>query len=321
MTITIGYTPEYLEWTGSHASPQRAALALAHIRARAAEDEIDVKILDPVQTYELGPNGTRAALREVHDHDYVDRVMGGQLPGHSGDQGRVATLMFEGTRALVKEMESRGMPNEVFFNPQGAKHHAGFAHASGFCVFNDMAWAAKHFTDQGLKVAYLDWDAHHGDGVEDLTRDNKKVLTASIHQGGIFPGTGLGSDPKKFVYNYPLQAGDGDEDLMDCVVTALDLIADFEPDVLLLAIGADGHVEDPLASLEFTVEGFGQAGAAVGEYAREAGIPVLVGGAGGYTPFSYTPLAWAEVIMAMHEQLSEPLDADKHLFNVPDGAI
>jgi len=321
MTITIGYSRGFLKWTGSHASPQRAALALAHIQARAVEDEIDIKVIDPKKTYELGENGTRAALREVHDHNYVDRVIGGKLPGHGGDQGRIATLMFEGTRALVKEMEARGMPSEVFFNPQGAKHHAGFDYASGFCVFNDMAWAAKHFTDKGLKVAYLDWDAHHGDGVEMLTRDNKKVLTVSIHQGGIFPGTGLGSDPKKLVYNFPLDAGDGDEELMDRVVMALDIIADFEPDILLLAIGADGHVEDPLASLEFTVEGFGQAGAAVGEYAREKGIPVLVGGAGGYTPFSYTPLAWAEVIMAMNEQLMEPLDADKHLFNAPDGAI
>lgn len=321
MTITIGYTPEYLDWTGSHASPQRAALALAHIQARAAEDEIDVKLLDPTKTYELGANGTRAALREVHDHDYVDRVIGGQLPGHSGRQGQVATLMFEGTRALVKEMEERGMPNEVFFNPQGAKHHAGFAHASGFCVFNDMAWAAKHFTDKGLKVAYLDWDAHHGDGVEDLTRDNAKVTTVSIHQGGIFPGTGLGSQPNKGVWNFPLEAGDGDEELMERVSMAIDIIERFEPDVLLMAIGADGHVEDPLAHLEFTVEGFGQAGAMVGEFAREARIPVLVGGAGGYTPFSYTPLAWAEVIMALNEQLMEPLDAHKHFFNAPDGAI
>lgn len=304
MTITIGYTPEYLKWTGSQASPQRAALALAHIQARAADGEIDVKLLDPTETYELGANDTRAALREVHDHDYVDRVLGGALLGHSGDQGRVATLMFEGTRALVKEIEERSFPNEVFFNPQGAKHHAGFAHASGFCVFNDMAWAAKHFTDQGLKVAYLDWDAHHGDGVEDLTRDNKKVTTVSIHQGGIFPGTGISSQPKKGVWNFPLREGDGDEELLHVVSRGIDIIERFQPDMLLMAIGADGLQEDPLAQLQFSIEGFGQAGAMVGEYLREAGIPVLVGGAGGYTPFSYTPLAWAEVIMAIHEQIS-----------------
>lgn len=305
MTITIGYSPVYLEWTGSHASPQRAALALAHIQARAAEDEIEVKVINPEKTYELGSEGTRAELHKVHAPSYVDRVMGGKLQGHGGNQGLVATLMFEGTRALVKEMEERGMPSEVFFNPQGAKHHAGFDYASGFCVFNDMAWAAYHFADKGLRVAYLDWDAHHGDGVELLTRDNKRVLTASIHQGGIFPGTGLGSDPKKHVHNFPLEAGANDEDLLDAVSDALMAIDRFEPHVLLLAIGADGHVEDPLAGLEFTVEGFGQAGAMVGEFAREAGVPVLVGGAGGYTPFSYTPLAWAEVIMALNEQLAE----------------
>lgn len=320
MTITIGYSPFYLQWTGSHASPQRAKLAVEHIQARAEDDGFDVEMIDIPSSLAY----REILLQElvlVHDSKYLEALHAGEYAAHPGDQGFVAEMMFAGTERLVRQIEKDGFVPQVYFNPQGAKHHAAFNHSSGFCALNDMAWAAKHFTLQGKKVAYLDWDAHHGDGVEDLTRDNKKVLTASIHQGGIFPGTGLSSQPKKGVYNYALEAGDGDEQLMDSVIDALDRISEFEPDILLVACGADGHAQDPLASLEFTIEGFGQAGAAVGEYAREARIPVLVGGAGGYTPFSYTPLAWAEVIMAMHGQLSEPMDADKHLYGVPDGAI
>ena len=78
----------------------------------------------------------------------------------------------------------------------GAKHHAQYDHSSGFCVFNDFAIAADIATkDHGLKVAIIDIDAHHGDGVENLTRENPSVLTFSIHESGIFPGTGNSDEP------------------------------------------------------------------------------------------------------------------------------
>lgn len=304
MTVHIGYSPVYLQWEGSHASPMRAHLAVEHIKARAADENVTLNHINP-STSLTNRNADKRRLKEIHDPKYVDAMFDGTYSAHPGEQGSlVAPMMFAGTRALVQAMENAGMPSEVFFNPQGAKHHAAYSHSSGFCAFNDMAWAAKHFTDQGLKVAYLDWDAHHGDGVEDLTRKNKNVMTVSIHQGGIFPGTGLHSKPHAGVWNFPLEAGDGDWELTDAVDQALVLIEDFEPDVLLMAIGADGHESDPLANLKFTVEGFGQVAEMVGEYVREAGIPVLVGGAGGYQPFSYVPLIWAEVIMSLNAQIS-----------------
>lgn len=301
MTITIGYSPIYLAWEGSHASPQRAALSLAHIQARAAAEDIDVKVIDPSTFYSYP--ALKKALCEVHDPTYVERMLDGTHPAHPGAQGRVALTMFDGTVALVREIEKREMPVEVFFNPQGAKHHAAYDQSTGFCAFNDMAWAAQHFTKKGLKVAYLDWDAHHGDGVEDLTLNNPNVLTISIHQGGVFPGTGLRSRPSKKAWNFPLSAGDGDEELLEMVERSLDIIEKFEPDVLLMAIGADGHESDPLAGLNFTLDGYHQAAEMVGEYLRGAQIPALVGGAGGYQPFTFVPLIWADVIMTLDEQL------------------
>ena len=177
--ITLAYSPKYLDWTGSHASPQRAHLAVEHIKARATVEGIDIRSITP----RLDKKGARDALQTVHSAQYIDKVFAGQDTAHADSvlQGETATIMFQGTRVLVEQIDADGFKSQVYFNPQGAKHHAMRSHSSGFCVFNDHAWAAQHFAAQGLKVAYLDWDAHHGDGVEALTKRSPQILTASIH--------------------------------------------------------------------------------------------------------------------------------------------
>jgi acetoin utilization protein AcuC len=303
MTITIAYTPGYLAWEGSHASPQRARLAVEHILARTESEGIATTIIEP----EFDADRIREELALVHDPAYVDGVLAGKRGVPNKLQGKTASLMHLGTSDLVAQIEADGFKPQVYFNPQGAKHHAAKDHASGFCVFNDHAWAAQHWAAQGKKVAYLDWDAHHGDGVEALTRDNVNILTASIHQGGIFPGTGNRTSHKHRALNYPLDSGDGDVELLEAVEDALYAIRDFEPDVILLACGADGLAGDPLAQLMFTIEdGIIPAARLVGQLAKELGVPVLVGGAGGYQPFTYVPIAWAETILTIHEELTAP---------------
>ena len=300
--ITLAYSPKYLDWTGSHASPQRAHLAVEHIKARATVEGIDIRSITP----RLDKKGARDALQTVHSAQYIDKVFAGQDTAHADSvlQGETATIMFQGTRVLVEQIEADGFKSQVYFNPQGAKHHAMRSHSSGFCVFNDHAWAAQHFAAQGLKVAYLDWDAHHGDGVEALTKRSPQILTASIHQHGIFPGTGNRTMQKYNALNYPLFAGDGDAELVEAVEDALYAIHDFEPDVLLVAAGADGYTADPLAQLEYTLDGFTEAAKLTGQFANDLGIPVLVGGAGGYTPLTYTPIIWSEVVHTIHRELA-----------------
>lgn len=295
--LTIAYSPEYLNWEGSHATPQRARLAVEHLRARA--ETSPAYVLDGVIP-QFQSTVIRPALEEIHDAHYVAQLLAGLNQDHPGVlQGRTAALMFEGTRLLTEDIIARDYAPQVWFNPQGAKHHAQYAEASGFCAFNDMAWAAQRFNLLGKRVAYLDWDAHHGDGVENLTRDFPHTLTASIHQRNIFPGTGTRHDVSHQVWNYPLHQGDGNDALLDAVFEALVEIERFSPDVLLLAIGADGHDEDPLAGLTYTLDGFIEAAAMVRDYLDQTQIPVLVGGAGGYTPLTYTPIVWAEVVRTL----------------------
>ena len=126
------------------------------------------------------------------------------------------------------------------------------------------------------------------------------MLTFSIHQDGIFPGTGYESQSEKNVYNYPLDSNqpDGnsnkdDQALMSGVDKFCELAKDFKPDLLFIACGADGHKEDPLTSLEYSVAGY----IAVAKRLKERfpDLPILLGGAGGYLPDTRTPEIWAEV--------------------------
>jgi len=191
------------------------------------------------------------------------------------------------------------------FNPQGAKHHAGYAHSSGFCVFNDMAFAATALAAAGWRVCYLDWDAHHGDGVEALTADNPDVMTASIHNVPLFPGTGYADDPDRQVWNYPLEGAATGGAMLAAVDDALVRAAEFGPDIVRLAAGADGHRDDLLSVLRYDYEHFASAATRVAQFAaRHCERRVLVGGAGGYQPLTHTPAIWAAVLLALRDGLA-----------------
>lgn len=301
--ITIAYTAEYLDWSGSAASPIRAKLAVELINEYSRERGIPVTTLTPT----LDWDSVTAHLTPLHDPEYVSAVRRGERgeSGHSVRQGEVAALMFQGTVDLVAAIESDSFARRVYFNPQGAKHHAQFDHSSGFCVFNDMAWAAHYFAAQGKRVAYFDWDIHHGDGVENLTRESPRILTASVHEWGIFPGTGRESEPENATFNWALPRGADDAVLVDAIGEAVAHIEAFRPDVLLLACGADGLANDPLSNAQYTFDGIAQAARTYGELAARLDVPVLIGGAGGYQPETETPQAWAITIAALHAALTE----------------
>jgi acetoin utilization protein AcuC len=255
---------------------------------------------------EVSPRtATKAQLLRVHTPAYLEEVLNQHIStewdGERPDLASLASLFVGGTLTALDGLLTG--KTQLAINFPGAKHHAQSDHSSGFCVFADFALAADIATkNYGKKVAILDIDAHHGDGTENLTADNLNVLTFSIHQEGIFPGTGNKSYPEKNVYNYPLGSDypDGntnkdDRALMSGVEKFCDLAKDFSPDLLFIACGADGHKEDPLTSLEYSVDGY----IAVVKRLKERfpDLPVLLGGAGGYLPDTRTPEIWASVVI------------------------
>jgi acetoin utilization protein AcuC len=249
----------------------------------------------------LPRRATEAELLRVHTPAYIDEVLNQHIStewdGQRADLANLASLFVGGTLTALDALLTNKTKIAIHF--PGAKHHAQSDHSSGFCIFNDFALAADIASkDHGKNIIIIDIDAHHGDGVENLTADNPKVLTFSVHQDGIFPGTGDESKPGYF-YNIPLETGAGDKELLDAieqfiyVIGARDRIWDWQPDLLFITCGADGHSEDPLTSLEYTVAGYIAVAKRVKE--RFPDLPILLGGAGGYLPDTRTPEIWAGV--------------------------
>ena len=291
--LAVAYDDELLDWQlgGDHpTNPIRAKLCVE----RLALLEVTM-VVEPI-TFQLTDE-----LAAVHTPEYVRQTLAGHNAEWSGrrpDLGAVAAHMFAGTVQIANGIDRGDV--RIGFSPQGAKHHAMADHGSGFCVFNDMAWAAKHFTAQGKRVLYVDLDAHHGDGVEALTADDPLVMTCSVHDRTIFPSTGRMSDVRRRVQNYPLERGAGDADLLTAVGAIAELSQDWDPEVLLIAIGADGHATDPLSSLQYSYDGYRSAAEVLGQLAGARRIPVLMGGAGGYQPRTHTPRVWAAFVAALH---------------------
>jgi acetoin utilization protein AcuC len=205
------------------------------------------------------------------------------------------------------------------FGIAGGLHHAHHARAAGFCVINDIAIAIARALEErpGLRVLYLDIDAHHGDGVQEAFYADPRVLTISIHQSGttLFPGTGVPDevgegDGRGFAVNVPLSPGATD----DCWRLAFDelvvpLAGTFRPDILVTQNGCDAHHDDPLTRLGMTLDGFRDMQFGIAALADELcdGRIVACGG-GGYEYRTVVPRAWTIVLATLAEvELDEKL--------------
>lgn len=191
-------------------------------------------------------------------------------------------------------------------NVAGGLHHAMPGAASGFCVYNDPAVAIAWMLEQGAeRIAYVDVDVHHGDGVERAFWDEPRVLTVSVHESGryLFPGTGFPDDcggpgaPGQAV-NLALPPGTSDSAWLRAFHAVVPpLIEEFRPDVLVTQHGCDSHVLDPLAHLGLTVDGQRTSYATLHDLAhKHAGGRWLACGGGGYELAQVVPRAWTHLL-------------------------
>ncbi len=191
-------------------------------------------------------------------------------------------------------------------NISGGLHHAMADYASGFCVYNDPAIAIAWLLEQGAeRIAYVDVDVHHGDGVQQAFYDNPKVLTMSLHEspGTLFPGTGYAAEsggPAAAGYsvNVALPPGTTDAGWLRAFHAVVPpLLREFRPQVLLSQHGCDSHALDPLAHLMLSVDGQRATQLAVHDLAHEIceGRWVATGG-GGYAVINVVPRTWAHLL-------------------------
>lgn len=201
-------------------------------------------------------------------------------------------------------------------NLMGGLHHAMPSHASGFCIYNDAALAMRALLDAGAaRVAYVDTDAHHGDGVEAIFADDPRVLTISLHESPmtLFPGTGRVGDiggPAALgsAVNVPLPAGTGDAAWWRAFGAIVPpLVRAFAPTVLVSQHGADGHGLDPLTHLDLSVDVQRAAAVVLHDLAHEVtGGRWLVLGGGGYATVDVVPRAWTHLVAIAAEHPVAP---------------
>jgi acetoin utilization protein AcuC len=191
-------------------------------------------------------------------------------------------------------------------NLSGGLHHAMPGHASGFCVYNDAAIGIADLLRAGCaRVAYIDLDAHHGDGVEAVFAADPRVLTISVHQDGrtLFPGTGAAGDigavgAEGSAVNVALPPETGDAGWLRALHAVVpDVLREFRPEIIVMQSGCDGHARDPLTDLNLSVEGFTRAYQLIHGLAHDLceGRWIVLGG-GGYDLGSAVPRAWTQLL-------------------------
>jgi acetoin utilization protein AcuC len=191
-------------------------------------------------------------------------------------------------------------------NIAGGLHHAMRDRSSGFCIYNDVAVGIQWLLDQGVeRVAYVDVDVHHGDGVEAIFYDDPRVLTISLHESGqmLFPGTGFSNDSggpqaQGTAVNVALPPGTADAGWLRAFHAVVPpVVRAFAPQVLVTQHGCDSHMEDPLAHLMLSVDGQRASYLALHDLAHEVceGKWVVTGG-GGYALVEVVPRAWTHLL-------------------------
>ncbi|MFN0282091.1 MAG: acetoin utilization protein AcuC [Kineosporiaceae bacterium] len=314
---------------GHPMSPVRLELTARLVRDLGLLDHAGVHVVgaEPAADDVLATVHTPAYIAAVHAASGSPAVVD-EARGLGTDDVPVFAAMHEagariaaGTRAAALAVWGGEALHGVNF--AGGLHHAMPARASGFCVYNDVAVAVQALLAAGARrVAYVDVDVHHGDGVERIFWDDPRVLTISLHETGriLFPGTGYATDiggpsAEGGAVNVAFPPGTADAAwLRGFHAVVPPLVRSFEPDVLVTQHGCDSHVLDPLAHMALSLDCQRASYEALHELAHTAagGHWVAVGG-GGYEVVDVVPRAWAHLVgIAAHH----PVDPEAA---VPEG--
>jgi len=246
----------------------------------------------------LAPAAREAELELVHTASHVHYIEelahsgGGRIDADTwvGDVSYRAALRAAGGACEMTRLLLSGEDRAAFCALRPAGHHAGRDRAMGFCLFNHVAVAAELAVRElaAKRVMIIDWDVHHGNGTAEIFRRRSDVLFASIHQAGLFPGTGASADVGSdqglgYTINAAVPKGSDDEvwlSLLEYVI--IPVAIEFRPQLVLVSAGFDAHRADPLGGCLLEAESFAQMTCHVRDMAAAVGAPVGVVLEGGY---------------------------------------
>lgn len=292
--------PERLELTARLAR-SLGLLGLQHVRVVAPE------VADDAELCTVHSPDFVAAVRRVSRNPGMpepERGLGTEDdPAFAGMHEAAARLAGGSLLAAAAILDGSAV-RAVNFG--GGLHHAARDRASGFCIYNDTALAVQRLLDGGVqRVAYVDIDAHHGDGTQSIFWNDPRVLTVSLHETGLtlFPGTGFaneigGPDAPGTAVNVALPAGTGDAGWLRAFHAVVpQLISAFKPEVIVSQHGCDSHALDTLSHLNISVDGQREAASAIAKLAAKyCDNRWIATGGGGYNVVAVVPRSWAHLI-------------------------